>query len=78
MYSSCNAVTQHGGSHTKYTELLHKHLRNSKGPMDLYRQPLTTSHMYGWRQSFEDTHEQHWLQGPRHAHMNSEMTRYDS
>ena len=78
MYSSYNAVTQHGGSHTKYSELLRKHQRNPKGPMDLYHQPLTTSHMYGWWQSCEETHKQHWLQGPTHVHVNSEMTRYGS
>lgn len=73
--ATCNAVIQHGGSHAKYTELLHKHQRNPKGPMDLYNQPLTTSHMYGWL-SHGDTHKQNWLQGPKHVHVNSEMTRY--
>ena len=75
MYSSCKMTTQHGGSYTKYIEQLHKHQRNTKGPMDLYHQPLTTSQMYGWWMSHGQPHKASWAQGPRHVHVNSEMTR---
>ena len=74
--SSSKANTQHGGSYTKYTELLHKHQRSPQGPMDVYHHPLTTSQMYGWWMSHGQPHRQDWAQGPRHVHVNSEMTRY--
>jgi len=77
----------HRGSHTKYTELLRKHQRNPKGPTDLYSYPLTTSQMYGWwMKGGEDGKgndeekgnpvKQKWTQCERHAHVNSQMTRY--
>ena len=74
--SSSKANTQHGGSYTKYTELLHKHQRSPQGPMDLYHHPLTTSQMYGWWMSHGQPHTQDWAQAPKHVHVNSEMTRY--
>ena len=57
-------------------ELTHDHTHT--GPTDQYNHTLTTSQMYGWW--MKDTHDspqkKEWAQCERHAHVNSQMTRY--
>lgn len=43
--------------------------------MDIYKQPITTSHDYGWWIK-DGGHAPDWAHTDRHAHVNSEMTRY--
>ncbi len=75
MYSTSKTATSHGGSYTQYTEMLNKHQRNTKGPAELYRRPVSTSHTYGWWMSEGQPLKQEWTQGERRVHVNSEMTR---
>ncbi len=76
MYSTAKADTNHGGSHGLYTDQMIKHQRNSRGPSDLYRRPVSTSQMYGWWMNEGEPLKQEWTQGERRVHVNSEMTRY--
>ncbi len=76
MYSMAKARSCHEGSHSKYTERLHKHQRNPNDPSELYRRPLTTSQMYGWWMSEGEPLKQEWTQGERRVYVNSEMTRF--
>ncbi|KAL5257815.1 hypothetical protein ACHWQZ_G012673 [Mnemiopsis leidyi] len=63
------------GSHVKYTALKTKHTRSDKGPIDLHRNPVSTSQDYGWWQK-DSKNPPEWAKCARHAHVNSEMTRF--
>ena len=63
------------GSHAKFTDMKTKHTRNEKGPIDLYRNPVSTSQDYGWWQK-ESKSLPEWAKSARCAHVNSEMTSF--
>lgn len=46
------------------------------GPTDLYQLPVATSHEYGWWMKDGSPQKEKWTQSERHAHVNSEMTRF--
>eukprot|EP00116_Pleurobrachia_bachei_P017678 sb/3477940/ len=62
-------------SHARFTALKTKHTRNDKGPIDLHRNPVSTSNDYGWWQK-EGNSPPQWARSARHAHVNSEMTSF--
>ena len=93
--NSTNAAT-HNASHKKWVELRTKHHRMPQGerhvtvskvyvyvvgPMDVYKEPVTTTQQYGWwmKQCSEGCGQDKppkWSTNERRVHVNSEMTRY--
>lgn len=63
-------------SYEKYMEMRFKHQRNPQGPNDLFCYPLTRSQDYGWWMKHGNPQKEMWARTHRHAHVNSEMTRY--
>ncbi|XP_046565116.1 LOW QUALITY PROTEIN: testis-expressed protein 49-like [Haliotis rubra] len=65
------------GSYVEFTRMRTKHIRNPKGPHDIYRFPVTTSIQTGWHVLPRPlTAREPWTYTPHHAHVNSEMTRF--
>ena len=64
------------GSYEKHLELLHKHRRNPDGPNQLYRYSLSNMQETGRWILTACPSQQKWSHHHRHAHVNSEMTRY--
>ncbi|XP_071489932.1 sperm microtubule inner protein 11-like [Diadema antillarum] len=69
---------EHHGSYVKYTERLHKHTRCAKGPLDLYRNPVTTAQIPGswYHKEIPLKQREPWTHVPRHIHVSSEMTKF--
>ena len=67
-------VCRRGGGHWSVADDLQFSVHT--GPTDLYQQPLTTSQMFGWWVKNGHPEKEPWAQSERHAHVNSEMTRW--
>ncbi|KAK3731825.1 hypothetical protein QZH41_020182 [Actinostola sp. cb2023] len=62
------------GSHIKYTQRLHKHIRPKQGPNEIYDKRVSTNYSYSWWMNDQVTSEA-WTKNDHHPMVRSEMTR---
>uniref|UniRef100_A0A0L8FJ15 Uncharacterized protein n=1 Tax=Octopus bimaculoides TaxID=37653 RepID=A0A0L8FJ15_OCTBM len=76
MYSSSNL--EHHGSFNELKRLKIKHVRNVKGPTEMYLQPNTTSQELGWhyKEHFTMSQKPSWTYIERWPIIQNEMTRF--
>lgn len=69
------ANSEASGSHVKYTERLHKHIRPKLGPNEIYQTQITANKNYSYWMK-DGVQNESWTQNEQHPRVNSEMTRF--